>query len=181
MCGPEVQESLRDFHVPDWVHYELIEKVALDIEEFHPEEASDQVQKILICQVLLEAVMEVGIYVVDPQALALEVPVVAPVVVVQKVVQVPLIDWVCALCCLVAVLKHPQPEVVEAVEGERNDHHELCLDQGQTWFPLAHRPHPCENEVVAEEALEVVLVVLGHQCDLNQAWICHHQMGLVVA
>ena len=59
MCGPEVQESLQDFRVPSWVRYELIEKVALDIEEFHPEEASNQVQRIWICQVLLEAVMEV--------------------------------------------------------------------------------------------------------------------------
>ena len=68
MCGPEVRESLQDFHVPDWVHYELIEKVALDIEEFHPEAVSDQVQKILICQVLLEAVTEVDICEVAPQA-----------------------------------------------------------------------------------------------------------------
>ena len=96
MCGPEVQESLRDFHVPDWVHYELIEKVALDIAAFHPEVRNDRVQKILICQVLLEAVTEVGICVVGPQALALEVPVVAPVVVVQRVFRVRLIDWVCA-------------------------------------------------------------------------------------
>ena len=71
MCGPEVQESLQDFHVPDWVHCELIEKVALDIEEFRPEAVSDQVQKILIYQVLLEAVTEVDICVVGPQALAL--------------------------------------------------------------------------------------------------------------
>ena len=96
MCGPEVQESLRDFHVPDWVHYELIEKVALDIAMFHPEEANNPVRKILTYLVLLEAVMEVGICVVDPQALALEVPVVAPVVVVQRVFRVQLIDWVCA-------------------------------------------------------------------------------------
>ena len=67
------------------------------------------------------------------------------------------------------------------MEVESNYHHDLCSNQGQTWFPLAHRPHPYESVEVAEEALEVVLVDLEHQCDLNQAWICHHQMDLVVA
>ena len=70
MCDPEVRESLQDFHVPDWVHCERIEKVALDIGEFHPEAVSDQVQKILTCRDLLEAVTEADRYEVGPQAQA---------------------------------------------------------------------------------------------------------------